>query len=267
MKTFRSEFLNNYSSYTFAYAGYAIMESHEDIPMIYSSGYLPYSGNIDLRYPLFYQARSLRVNTDFFMDSSENRRVDRRVLQMNPEITRIPVSEKLKNDGYFLDFCMKYAEQRFSDNAMSMERLKYIIDIGIATDLFVFKNAEDNNIFAYVLAVLYQDTYHFWFSFFDTEFMNELPVGKWLMWRMIKWSKENNINFVYLGTAYGEKSLYKIRDFKGLEFFDGNLWNKDMNLLKQLCKNDHNKMNSDLFKSAGNGNDYIEMLLKNDNFI
>jgi arginine-tRNA-protein transferase len=264
MKTFRSEFLNNYSTYTFAYAGYAVMESHEDIPLIYSGGYLPYTGNINLNYPVFYQARSLRVNIDFFEDSSENRRVERKMSLLNPLITKIAISSELAEDQDFLNFCLKYAEQRFSYNAMNTDRLKYILNIGIATDLFVFKNSDDHSVFAYVLAVLHHDTYHFWFSFFNTEYMNELPIGKWLMWRMIKWAKENNFNHVYLGTAYGDKSLYKIRDFKGLEFFDGNMWSKDMKLLKQLCKNDDQQMNSDLFKTAGNCNDYIKMLLKED---
>ncbi|MDV7400299.1 hypothetical protein RZS08_53285, partial [Arthrospira platensis SPKY1] len=88
MKTFRSEFLNNYSTYTFAYAGYAVMESKEDIPLIYSKGYLPYTGNTELHYPVFYQARSLRVNTDLFEDSSENRRVERKISGIDPEISR-----------------------------------------------------------------------------------------------------------------------------------------------------------------------------------
>ena len=44
--------------------------------------------------------------------------------------------------------------------------------------------------------------------------------------------------YIYLGTCYGEKALYKVRDFKGIEFYDGNKWMKDNKILKDLCKSD-----------------------------
>jgi len=54
-------------------------------------------------------------------------------------------------------------------------------------------------------------------------------------------------------TIYGEKSLYKVRDFKGLSFWDGNTWNQDTKLLKSKCKTDAQpkaddfKQDTDLF--------------------
>ena len=51
-------------------------------------------------------------------------------------------------------------------------------------------------------------------------------------------AKNQKINFVYLGTCYGKKALYKVRDFKGIEFYDGNGWNNDVKILKKLCKED-----------------------------
>ena len=46
------------------------------------------------------------------------------------------------------------------------------------------------------------------------------------------------MKYVYLGTCYGEKALYKVRDFKGIEFFDGSKWNNQINILKEMCKKD-----------------------------
>jgi arginine-tRNA-protein transferase len=74
-----------------------------------------------------------------------------------------------------------------------------------------------------------------------------------MMFSVIKWAADNNLEHVYLGTCYGEKSLYKVRDFKGLRFFDGNKWNDDMKLLKRKCKSDKSfvgdvfKQDTDLF--------------------
>jgi hypothetical protein len=47
--------------------------------------------------------------------------------------------------------------------------------------------------------------------------------------------------------------LYKVRDFKGLSFFDGNKWDKNVKLLKVKCKTDSEftgddfKQDTDLF--------------------
>ena len=65
------------------------------------------------------------------------------------------------------------------------------------------------------------------------------------MWRTIRWAKENNLDYVYLGTCYKKKALYKVRDHKGIEFFDGVRWNDNNELLKYFCKLDEEKELSD----------------------
>ena len=65
------------------------------------------------------------------------------------------------------------------------------------------------------------------------------------MFSVINWSADHNLKHVYLGTCYGTKSLYKVRDFKGLAFFDGNKWNSDMKLLKVKCKSDNEFINDE----------------------
>ena len=68
-----------------------------------------------------------------------------------------------------------------------------------------------------------------------------------MMFSVIDWASEQGFDYVYLGTCYGEKSLYKVRDFKGLSFYDGNQWSDDMKLLKLKCKSD-NAFTNDAFK-------------------
>ncbi len=261
MKIFRAEYLNDYGHYTFSYATYALMESPDDISGIYNGGFLPYSAKIDLKYPVFYLARSLRIDLNKFADSSENRRVDRKLNGMNPVIERYNINDFDTKDEAFLNFCMDYASERFSGNAMNRKRFEYILNAGIATDIFRFYNPDDSRLLGYVLAVVNDDIFHYWFSFFDTRYLQNFPLGKWMMWRMIKWSKENNLKYIFLGTGYGNKSLYKIRDFKGIEFFDGNFWNPDISILKSLCKSDHNKRDTDLFKLTGKPNEFLQQII------
>lgn len=263
MKTFRSEFINEYSTYTFSYADYAIMESAEDFKRIYASGYLPYSADLELKYPLFYLARSLRVDTNIFTDSSENRRIDRKAQIYTPKINKTGILKFNTDEERFFDFCYNYAKQRFSQGAISRERLKYIFNIGVATDIFEIKFHGFQFPVAYVLAVCNEDLLHFWFSFYDLELSEQFPLGKWVMWRLIKYAKDAGIPYIYLGTTYMTKSLYKVRDFNGLEFFDGSGWNNDIELLKKKIKNDDNSshISNDEFKTMINKNEFISNLI------
>lgn len=262
MKIFKSEFINEYSTYTFSFAEYAVLESADDIPQIYSGGYLPYTGDLEINYPIFYLARSLRVNLERFKDSSENRRVDRKLEHLAPEIKRYSLSTFDYKDESFIDFCLSYANERFSGNSMSKERFNYIMESKIATDILEFRNSKTNELLGYVLAVIKDNTFHYWFSFFNTQYIQDIPLGKWMMWKMISWSKENGLDYTYLGTSYGKKSLYKIRDFKGLEFFNGNTWDDNIKTLKSLCKQDDITKEKDLFKSSSTKNDFIHQLVK-----
>lgn len=261
MKVFKSEFNNNYHTYSFGYTEYAIIESVDDFEPAYSGGYLPYSADLKIDIPVFYLARSLRVNTEKFSDSSENRRVDRKVALLNPQIEKLELNDKLLNDKGLFDFCLNYAEERFTDNAINQERLKYIFNLGIATHIFRFSIEGHKDDFGYILTAIYNNSLHYWFSFYNTEFLKDAPLGKWLMWRMIKWSKENGLKYIYLGTVYNEKALYKVRDFNGLEFFDGNSWNMNIDLLKEKCKTDKIPKDKDDFKNSDDSLSTITRLL------
>ena len=59
-----------------------------------------------------------------------------------------------------------------------------------------------------------------------------------MMEHIIHHAKKNYKKYIYLGTCYGKDSLYKVRDFKGIEFFDGNKWIDDIEKLKSFCKID-----------------------------
>ena len=243
MKIFRSESFVDYSTYTFNYAIYCIKENQSEIPEIYKKGFLPYSNNTELQFETYYLARSLRVDLERFQDSSENRRVEKKIIAINPSFKVIPISEFNIDQAEFLDFCLDYGKNRFSEG-LELERLKYILATESISHIFEFEIGD--KIAGYILSIIENDTLHYWFSFFDLNFQ-KYSLGKHMMFNAIKWAFENDLKHVYLGTCYGEKSLYKVRDFKGLSFFDGNQWNSDMKLLKQKCKLD-NSFTTDCFK-------------------
>lgn len=258
MKIFFSEHNVDYSTYTFDYAVYALMESIQDAPEIYAMGFLPWTGDLTVNYPLFYLARSLRINMERFGDTSENRRINRKLSHLNLDIRCTPIENFDKNDQSFRTLCNDYIRDRFEAGAMTEERLDHILESPVLTHIFTIFNDEGPK--AYVLCCMHNEMIHYWFAFFDVEIFQELPLGKWIMWRVLRWAKDANKQLVYLGTCYGTKSLYKVRDHKGVEYFSGFGWNSATKTLKQLCHNDGENHPADGFKRIPDKNEILKKL-------
>ena len=256
MKIFFSENRVDYSTYTFDYAIYCLKESQAELTEVYEKGFLPYTGNWGIEGDIFYLARSLRVDLERFDDTSENRRVNRLVEPLNVRLEVIEKADFDLNSTEFVDFCQEYISQRIGDDNMSMERWQYILTRETGTHIIRF--TVDGKLLGFVFVALNSEILHYWFAFFDTEYMRTHSLGKWIMWRTIRWAKDNNLKKVYLGTAYKASALYKIRDHKGLAFFDGSGWNKDIEQLKELCKTDIESKIADQFKTLNNQNEFLK---------
>ncbi len=251
MKIFCSEFNKNYETYTFGYAIYALLDPEDRLSKAYENGFLPYAGESEYSHnetqEIYYRARSLRINLSCFATSSENRRV---LKKSEPFAVSCAVYRRseFKADDSFKAFCQKYASERFKSGHMNDARWAYILKRRCGSHVFQFGIGSDQKTLGYVLAGIDEFSVHYWFSFFNLDYLTEFPVGKLMMHSVINWANENNKKNVYLGTCYGSGSLYKVRDFKGAEFYDGKGWNADAKLLKQLCKRDDDVMDRDFYK-------------------
>lgn len=246
MRIFYSEYNSNYRTYTFGYAVYAVAEETGEIEDIYNRGFLPYSSDLELREEIFYLCRSLRVRLGNFSESSENKRVERKMEAYEVEIQCIPLENFNTKDESFRSFCLLYAGERFTEGSMPEERLEYVLNRKNATHILKFGNAE--KVAGYVLLGIHGSSVHYWYAFFDLDVAENFPLGKWMMYRTLKWAKGAGKEFVYLGTCYKESALYKVRDHKGIEYFTGSCWSDDKARLKALCKSDGEENGSDLFK-------------------
>ena len=66
---------------------------------------------------------------------------------------------------------------------------------------------------------------------------DKLGVGTFATLSEIKWAIDNNYEKYYLSYGYENSSIYKSK-FDGFEFWTGREWCSDINLFKELCKND-----------------------------
>jgi len=246
MKIFFSEYRSDYTTYTFGYTAYCIKEAEDSFSAVYEKGFLPFTGEQQISSTIFYMARSLRVDLSCFENSSENRRISRKVADLDLSFHLFRKEDFNINSAPFRKICLDYATARFVGNEMTESRFDYVLSRETTTHIFEY--TLDGKPFGYILACLEDEMLHYWFAFFDTELMTSHSIGKWMMWSVIDWAKQQDLKHVYLGTAYNKKSLYKIRDFKGAEFFDGNGWNTNMKSLKVLCKTDDQTRTIDRFK-------------------
>ncbi len=246
MKIIYSELNPIYSSYTFPYAVYAIPDSLEEIPTIYQKGFLPYSADPSSDKIVFYLARSVRVQLTDFADSSENRRVDRKI-DLEIEHRMLPAADFDIQNTDFRTLCLEYIAERFPTGAMPVERFDYLLRHPLCTHFLDFRSKNGKRI-GTVLCSVHDAMMHYWFAFFDPHLLREIPLGKWLMWRTIHIAGSLQLKYIYLGTCYGTKSLYKARDFKGIRFFEGSTWSPDLKELKKRCKEDENTSYIDRYK-------------------
>jgi len=242
MQIIRSEMVHNYADYSFGYAVYALPETLDEIQEALDKGFLPYTGDKSSVPNSYYLARSLRIHTYPFELSSENRRVLRKYEDSHLELRLQSISDYHWKEEDNL-FCLKYTGERFSSTfpPERLERIRQHSHLTHYLEIYI-----DNQREALIFLHAGIRAWHYWFAFLKVK--TERPLGKFAMLRTAQFAEEYKKSHLYIGTCYGRHSLYKVRDFKTLSFFDGDEWKEDKKLLKAWCKSDENHPFTDRLK-------------------
>ncbi|EKD58109.1 MAG: hypothetical protein ACD_57C00027G0002 [uncultured bacterium] len=231
MKYFYSEAKVDYSKYLFPYQVYLIKEDNDEVGHIYAKGFLPVRSIKDL----YYLARSSRVNLKNFELSSENRRVIGKISNLYFEVKDMGQFQPKHRD---FKLARKFVKDRFWGATLSSVGLKKIFsDLGNYNKVAVF--AEKGKLMGFAALNATQEFVHYAHAFYDVGY-REKSLGMGMMTMVVDWAKNSRREYTYLGTCYGEKSLYKTQ-FKGFEFFDGVSWSADLAKLKYLNSKDYGK--------------------------
>jgi len=226
MKLLFSEATPDYQHYTFPYAIWAFPEHGETPADLFQAGFLPSTRDLTR----FYLARQIRVPLANFSPSSENRRVLRKCADLRMRL--VPQSE-FHLTPERLEFCQKYARSRFGEGVLSGERLESLFTAAVATHVLIFDHFETGAEAGYV--VLYvepPDVAFYYYSFYDLALF-ERNLGLFLMTSAVRAFAERGLRFLYLGTCYSERALYKTQ-YQGCQFFNGVRWSSDLRELKFL---------------------------------
>ena len=257
-----SESTAGYSTYTFPYCIYAVLDAAEPPDEAYQRGFLPYSADTSITKSIFYLAKSTRIDLNLFADTGEDRRIDRKNEALQISMQPFDKENFDLQDTTFLDFCLHFANERFSNDALTKERFQYILSQNYFNTILVFKSDTTQKIIGYVLLCESQQMAHYWYAFYDAQHL-ATSLGKWIMWHTIGWAKKQQKQHLYLGTCYSQSALYKSQ-FKGFEFWDGMNWNTNKDILKKMVKNNEafepDKINDLLKKRTALGVESIFLL-------
>lgn len=202
-----------------------------NISELYSKGYV----FTRVKKGLFNQTRSLRINLAKFELNSENRRILNKNEALNIELKQLPYQDytweihKLGKDFYTI---------KFGDGTMSASKIK---ELFLETDKsnvnFSFKYSSEGKVVGYCLAYINSSIVHYAYPFYDLSIPKENNIGMAMMIKAIKWAKDNNKEYIYLGSVTEPKSKYKLQ-FEGLEWFntDSQSWTEDLAELKKLIE-------------------------------
>lgn len=224
--------------------------SEKNITSLYNQGYIftrREKGVMD-------QTRSVRINLEHFEESSENRRILRNTHTIQYKHESIPYDAynwkigKLAKDFYDT----KFGKGTFSANKIkeiltdstetnftSLLRFDVMNDPGLCIANgaqqpvgFVTTEFKPECSDGYAICYENKDMMHYAYPFYNLETaINNMGMGMMLL--AILHAKNANKSYIYLGSAQRASDIYKLQ-FKGLEWFDGKVWQSDTEALKKL---------------------------------
>jgi leucyl-tRNA---protein transferase len=224
--------------------------SEENINTMYHRGFIfvrPKNGFMQ-------QTRSIRIDLNKFELSSENRRILRKTDELKLEIEHLP----LENYNWEIGKLGKnFYKTKFGDGTFSANKVKELMTSGredfnqlliytslrgaqsdvaissrqkIATPPPSARN--DSVAVGYCIAVETNKILHYSYPFYNLQSpISNLGMG--MMIRAVKYAKESGKQYIYLGSFQRPSDTYKLQ-FSGMEWFDGEGWQSDLDELKKI---------------------------------
>ena len=211
--------------------------SESNINSLYHEGYLFTREHLGS----MYQTRSLRIDLSKFELSSENKRILRKVENLKLQVSELPYD---KYDWTIGKLGKDFYTTKFGDGTFSANKTKELLTTKHNFNkLFVYKvisNSEpvtSDNV-GYAICFESNELLHYSYPFYDLQAKSYklIPnIGIGMMTQAILWAKANNKKYIYLGSIKDQVAKYKLQ-FSGLEWFDGQTWQTDLEELKNILK-------------------------------
>lgn len=175
------------------------------------------------------QTRSVRIDLDKFELSSENRRILRKVENLELNIAPLPHQNY---DWHIHKLGVDFYTKKFGEKTFSANKIKELLTSEKSNYNKLFVYSIDGAPAGYCICFENSDLIHYAYPFYNLDSkINNLGIG--MMTKAIIWAKENGKKYVCLGSAQNPAAIYKTQ-FKGFEWFDGHKWRDDVDDLKKI---------------------------------
>lgn len=202
--------------------------SEKNISSLYNDGFL----FTRINKGVMDQTRSMRVDLSQFELSSENRRIIKKTDGLTLTSIALPYPDyhwsigKMGKDFY---------EQKFGDGTFSANKLKELLtDADESHFNTLFAYSVNNETIGYAVCYENNDILHYCYPFYTVETAPK-DMGMGMMLRALIYAKEQGKRYAYLGSAQRPNDTYKLQ-FSGVEWFDGEKWQKNLEELKNLLQ-------------------------------
>ena len=178
------------------------------------------------------QTRSLRIDLNKFELSSENRRILGKTEDLVLSTHPIPYAQY---NWTIHKMGKEFYGKKFGEKTFSAQKIKELItdkDKSNFNKLLVY--TKDTKNIGYCISLETENTFHYCYPFYDLE-SNYQNLGMGMMLKAIVCAKKSGKKYFYLGSFQRQSYVYKLQ-FSGLEWFDGEKWQKDIDLLKEELK-------------------------------
>lgn len=183
------------------------------------------------------QTRSARIDLSRFSLTSENRRILKKTTDIDgPKSIELPFKDydfkigKLAKDFY---------DSKSGVGTMSAQKIKEMLTDESQSNFNVLLKysiqCDRNTRFGFAICRRTSSFLHYSYPFYDLDIASK-DTGLGMMIRAIEHAKSKELKYVYLGSLQRKSDTYKLQ-FEGLEWFDGEKWQTDLEIAKQALQN------------------------------
>lgn len=182
------------------------------------------------------QTRSVRIDLNTFEPTSENRRI----LNINKNLSISPAN--IPYVGYHWSIgktAQDFYLAKFGKRIFSANKIKELLTNRELSNFNTLIKYQDIDTGYKGYAICYENNFilHYSYPFYtgDATVPHTPSIGMGMMLKAIEYAKNKGKKYIYLGSAQRPTDTYKLQ-FKGVEWFDGSIWQDDMDMLKKILK-------------------------------
>ncbi|MEI7580061.1 MAG: hypothetical protein WCJ58_08605 [bacterium] len=172
------------------------------------------------------QTRSLRVVLQNYQPNSENRRVLKKIPELQIEEMPLPIEQR-DYDWQIHKMGKDFYTNKFADHLFSAAKIKELVTDSSRSNfnlLMRFKIKEE--IIGYVICYQDKNILHYAYPFY---LFQKYPqnLGMSMMLKALEFSQLSGRQYFYLGSLTRPADKYKLQ-FSGIEWFDQKNWQNDL---------------------------------------